>query len=863
MLRRNAFLLFAGLLLIIPIVNCGGSSHPAPVISGTLPNGTVGVPYSGTLSVTGTGPFMWSITGLPATLTFPPAGNGNTVTISGTPSAAATISGTATVTDSRGKVSAAFPFSFTIAPAATPVISGTLPNGNVDVAYSGTLTVTGGVAPFTWNITGLPATLTFPPAGSGNTVTISGTPLATATISGTATVTDSNSTSSAPFPFTFTIGSTPALAITPTAFTLMVGTAVNQTLTVNPATIGPFTWTITSGALPAGLVLNNGTATDPKTIQTTTNSVTITGTPTTAGNFPFIIQVTDSATPANSAQASFSGFVSNSNADACPAGNNNAGLPAGTSYAFLLRGFDAADDFPIAIAGSFTAGGDGTVTAADVDYNGVTLGPINPGSNVDLTASSYSFSLNGSDTRGCLSLVFNAPAAANRGNARKAQSSAVKRISPRARRANSGNNSAKPQGVPATPPTPTRVIFQFALGGKTGGVYTTGNIIEFDNGDGQTNSWASGVMHVQTLSPTFTVSSFAPNFAFGVAGWDDSVDRAAIAGSFAIAGGNISPIFADFNDNGTTSGELTGGSGVINAITTTTGRATANFDIPMPPGPDLQFDAVIYVINANDFYILSSDAVTASVPLLSGRALNTPGTFASGALNGFSLTADEGFDPNNAVNVVTIGTAQFSSTGNTANASFTQSDEGVITNPTFTGTYAVDTTNASSGRVSFTVTAGTATPPVIYLTSGGDGIEEIQGFSVGQDANVSSGILVTQTASAPAFTPSSISGTYAFGSWEDVDGQNGSTSGAAIFTAPSSYSAVEDMTFVTLTPPFTSLGTAVSGSFTILPAGTGTITVGANTDIFVTNGQQIFSIMPTTNSNPDAILATYTNVIAP
>jgi hypothetical protein len=176
----------------------------------------------------------------------------------------------------------------------------------------------------------------------------------------------------------------------------------------------------------------------------------------------------------------------------------------------------------------------------------------------------------------------------------------------------------------------------------------------------------------------------------------------------------------------------------------------------------------------------------------------------------------------------------------------------------------VDTTNPTSGRVAFTVTTGTAVPPVIYLTSGGDGIEEIQGFSVGTDANVGSGILVTQSTAAPDFTPASISGTYAFGTWEDVDGQNGSTSGAAIFTAPSSYSAVEDQTFVTLTPPFLSMGTAVNGAFTITLAGTGTVTVGANTSVFVTNGAQIFSIVPTTNSNPDAVLATYTiNAVAP
>jgi large repetitive protein len=850
MLRRNAFLLFVGLLLIIPIVNCGHSSKP--VISGTLPNGTAGTPYSGTLTVTGgVAPFTWSITGLPATLTF--ASSGTTVTISGTPLAAGTISGTATVTDSKGHSSAAFPFSFTIAAAPTPVISGTLPNGNVDVPYSGTLTVTGGVPPFTWNITGLPATLTF--AFSGNTVTISGTPLVAATISGTATVTDATQTSSAAFPFTFTIGPVPALTITPASLPqLTVGTATNQVLTVNPATIGPYTWKITAGpTLPPGLSFTGGTSTEPTVIMTTTtNTVTITGTPLTAGNFPVQITVTDSATPPNTTFVNYPIVVVNSNANACPAGSNNAGLAAGTTYAFLLRGFDGAPA-QIVIAGSFTVDGKGGITAGDMDSNGFTNGPQEAGTSLDTANSTYSFGLSGpTDTRGCLSLVFNTGAAAKPAINGKVQGNTARRFGSTSRRA------IRPDAPLPPPPIPSRIVFQFALGGQTAGIFTTGNIIEFDNVDGSGTS-ASGVMHVQDTT-AFNVTSLAANFAFGLSGWDFNPSRAALAGSFTNAGGTLGPIFADFNDAGTLSGEITGGSGVINTVSTSTGRATASFTVP---GVLSAVDAVVYVLNANDFYVLLDDAVSANVPLLSGRALATSATFAAGALNGSFLFASEGFDATNFANDVTIGTAQFSSTGNTATASFTQSDAGTVTTPTFTGTYAVDATNPSSGRVSFTVASGTdTTPPVVYLTNGGDGIEQIQGFSVGTDANVGSGILVNQSATAPDFT--SVSGTYAFGSWEDVDGQNGSFSGLAIFTAPSTYSAVEDETFVAL-PPATvlSFGTAVNGTFTLVPTGTGTITVGANTSVFVTNGVQIFSIAPGTNSSPDAFLATYTNVVAP
>jgi hypothetical protein len=754
MLRRNAFLVFVGLLLIIPVVNCGSGPHK-------------------------------------------------------------------------------------------PVISGTLQNGNVDVAYSGTLTITGGVAPFTANLTGLPTTLTA--AVSGNTITISGTPLATATITGTATVTDSKRHSSPAFPFTFTIAPT-TLSITPASLPqLMVGTATSQVLTVNPATIAPFTWQVTAGTPPPGLTFAGGTASGA---TTATNTVTYSGTPTTPGDFTFQITVTDSATPPNTTFVNYAVVVVNSNANACPTGTNNAGLPAGTTYAFLLRGFDG-QDVPIVIAGSFTVDGNGGITAGDMDFNGFTNGPQEAGTNLDTAASSYSFDLN-NDTRGCVSLVIDTGGAANRGAASKFQAHPAARPSSlTSRRA----GHLRPQQASAA--IPSRVVFQFALGGQTAGIFTTGNIIEFDVDASGTS--ASGVMHVQDTT-AFNVTSLAANFAFGLSGWDFNISRAALAGSFTNASGTLGPVFADFNDAGTPSGEVTGGSGVINTVSTTTGRATASLTVP---GVLTGVDAVIYVLNANDFYVLLDDMPTANIPLLSGRALNTSATFASGALNGSSLFASEGLDATNFANDVTIGTAQFSSTGNTAAASFTESDFGNVTNPTFTGTYTVDATNPSSGRVSFNVDSGTdTTPPVVYLTSGGDGIEQIQGFSVGTDANVGSGILVNQ--SATAFTPASISGTYAFGSWEDVDGQNGAFSGSAIFTAPSTYSATEDETFVTLNPPFLSPGTSVPGTFTILPAGTGTLTIGTNTNAFVTNGQQIFSIAPGTDtSGADAFLATYTNVTAP
>lgn len=73
-------------------------------ISGTLPNGTVGVAYVATETATGgTGSYTWSVTGLPSTLKIDP----RTGTISGTPKTSAKYSMVVTAKDSAGTIGTA------------------------------------------------------------------------------------------------------------------------------------------------------------------------------------------------------------------------------------------------------------------------------------------------------------------------------------------------------------------------------------------------------------------------------------------------------------------------------------------------------------------------------------------------------------------------------------------------------------------------------------------------------------------------------------------------------------------------------------------------------------------------------------
>lgn len=76
-------------------------------------------------------------------------------------------------------------------PAPLTITTTSLPDAQVGVAYSATITATGGVAPYTCTATGLPAGLTL----NTTTCTISGTPTAYGSFNLTITVTDAQGTS--------------------------------------------------------------------------------------------------------------------------------------------------------------------------------------------------------------------------------------------------------------------------------------------------------------------------------------------------------------------------------------------------------------------------------------------------------------------------------------------------------------------------------------------------------------------------------------------------------------------------------------------------------------------------------------------
>jgi uncharacterized repeat protein (TIGR01451 family) len=148
------------------------------------------------------------------------------------------------------------------------------PGGEVGVAYSDQLTVTGGTSPFTWSISSgsLPPGLTL----GASTGLLAGTPTTAGTYSFTVKVTDTSGLSDTE-PVILTIIPGPSMTFSPPP-TGWTHTVYLYTLTASGGT-APFSWTVTSGSLPAGIILSP--------------DGNLTGTPTATGTFSFTVKVTD------------------------------------------------------------------------------------------------------------------------------------------------------------------------------------------------------------------------------------------------------------------------------------------------------------------------------------------------------------------------------------------------------------------------------------------------------------------------------------------------------------------------------------------------------------------------------------------
>jgi hypothetical protein len=272
-------------ICILGLTGCGADSGSVPsglaIITTSLPEGQVNQPYSA--SVGGSGgalPYLWSVTpALPTGLSL----NTQSGAITGTATTVGTSSHTFTLVDSSvPPQTVATSLSLTIKPPLS-ITTTSLPSGNIGAIYSQPVQTVGGFGALTFNIVAGGGTL--PPGFNLDTTTgaISGTATATGNFPFTVRVADASGQQDAK---AFTIVINPQSPPQITTSSLPAGTVsvpYGPTTIQAAAGIGALTWSITAGSLPPGLTINSLFG----------PNVTISGTPTTQGTFPFTVKVTD------------------------------------------------------------------------------------------------------------------------------------------------------------------------------------------------------------------------------------------------------------------------------------------------------------------------------------------------------------------------------------------------------------------------------------------------------------------------------------------------------------------------------------------------------------------------------------------
>ncbi|MDN5848790.1 MAG: putative Ig domain-containing protein [Nitrococcus sp.] len=265
--------------------NANGTSAPATVsitvspptltlTPATLPAGTAGSAYSQSLTASGgIGPYTFAVTAgaLPAGLSLAADG-----TLSGTPSANGAFAFIVQALDANGQPGT-HAYNLAITAATLTLAPATLPPGVGGVPYSQSFSTNGGVAPYSYALTGgaLPAGLTL--AADGN---LSGTPIASGMFNFDVRVTDSSGGTPSTATVSYALQITgPTITVNPSALPAgIVGTHYAQTLSASGG-VAPYSYTISNGALPGGLAL----ATDGR----------LSGTLTASGRFTFTVRARD------------------------------------------------------------------------------------------------------------------------------------------------------------------------------------------------------------------------------------------------------------------------------------------------------------------------------------------------------------------------------------------------------------------------------------------------------------------------------------------------------------------------------------------------------------------------------------------
>jgi hypothetical protein len=635
--------------------------------------------------------------------------------------------------------------------------------------------------------------------------------------------------------------------------------------------VPPLAWTIASGSLPAGLSL----------APSTTDTVNITGQPTTAGNSTFTITVTD-VTGTSSTSGPLNIVVSTlafTTTSPLTPGTVNTPYPG---VQFAATGGTAPYTFSLAAGSTLPAGltlssGDltGTPTAAGTFTFGVTVTDseatpasitqtftlvINGQQNPALLTGSFAFSFSGNNTSGFVAAAGTITAdGAGTITAGEADFTTLQAHTLFTSITGTYTAGADGRGTITLTSVTGSPTFAFAIDAGGSG---HGRLIEFDG----TGTRGSGRLEAQTVS-TCIVSGTGTNtysgpFAFGGSGFASTLATGG-AGSIAFAGTfTASPPISPATQGSLGSGEMdsnapdnvqfgAGGnnvSGVYQSGTdsthctmalSTSGLASPNYDV--------------YPVSLSEAFLIETDTVSGTTPYVTiadmkqqlGQPFST-GSISAAMAGGTSGQVLTGLPYVSVIQIVaTQGSAsfQFSVADNSA---------GTVTNTNgtpFTVTYTSD----QFGRVDtagFTVNA--EFQPILYLVSSDEAfcVSMLSGMPI-------VGHFEPQTLTA--FTPASIQGTLVEGTSAPAVSADRDLSGFLTFDGVSAVSGTQDES----TSSANTAAEAVTGTYALSATGgtdgSGTVTLTAPAKFtgafFILSPTQMVMITTTANdTNPVLII---------
>lgn len=586
------------------------------------------------------------------------------------------------------------------------ITTSSLPSGITGQPYQAQLAASGGQPPYTWTLIGgsLPNGLSLNSGGA-----ISGTPTAPGTFPFTVQVTDSAG-SRASKSLSITVSSSGGLTITTTQLpNAEQSVPYSATLSAAGGT-PPYTWSLVSGALPAGLNLNtNGT---------------IQGTPSTPGLSIFTVQVKDSLS--NIAQASLQIWVA----------SNVGNTALSGEYLILLNGYSGGS--PYYMVASVAADGNGNITSGKLDVNYGQGEPSDPShclgnrfcpmpETVQSPGSTYDLSAN--DGLGSMTLA-----------------------------------TVDYFGNPHT------YRFSISVSGSACRpsplLSDCGRVIQRDPSNPQI--YGSGALMVQDPQYLSIDAFFPGNFSFLAYGEDPNGKRFAAVGALGTNPRTLIDIDCngngwgfvhcplDANDNGSVISDPFQGT-LASTLDAATGRGNfAIIGFPNDPngtctgGSNPACGYVYYIVNRQEMVFVSGDALSKpGIPSIWLFHRQIPGgAWGNSALSGTTVAELTGASSGGGVqasaglfNADGAGHAMFTSDTNNA---------GTFTRQSSSGTYSFDTVGARSGRATLSGFSQFGAGSELWL------YDSNAGYFLGGDTNVTFGIFDPQ--SGAPFSNASVSG---------------------------------------------------------------------------------------------------------